>query len=114
MIVGALHPDFILWIEEELDNCPSGTFQQLYGTNDPDLRNLLFLLLKESETGGRYGTLYAESLMAALATRLLYAARLKKLPANTGEFHYHAGCYGVCWNAWKPTQCEFRPCGTSR
>ena len=85
VIVGALHPDFIRGIEEELDNRPSGTFQQLYGTNDPDLRNLLFLLLKESETGGRYGTLYAESLMAALATRLLYAARLKKLPANTGE-----------------------------
>lgn len=85
VIVGALHPDFIRGIEEELDNRPSGTFQQLYGTNDPDLRNLLFLLLKESETGGRYGTLYAESLMAALATRLLYAARLEKLATNAGE-----------------------------
>lgn len=83
VIVGALRPDFIRAIEEELDKRPSGTFQPLYGTDDPDLRNLILLLVKESETGGRCGTLYAESLMTALATRLLYALRLQKLPANT-------------------------------
>jgi hypothetical protein len=38
--------------------------------------------VKESETGGRCGTLYAESLIAALATRLLYAARLEKIPVK--------------------------------
>jgi AraC family transcriptional regulator len=68
VIVGALHPDFIRGIEEELDKRPSGTLHGLYGTDDPDLRNLLLLLVKESETGGRCGTLYAESLIAALAT----------------------------------------------
>jgi AraC family transcriptional regulator len=83
MIVGALHPDFIRGIEEELDRRPSGTFHGLYGTDDPDLRNLLLLLVKESETGGQCGTLYAESLIAALATRLLYAERLAKPPAST-------------------------------
>jgi AraC family transcriptional regulator len=82
VIVGALHPDFIRGIEEELDKRPSGTFQGLYGTDDPDLRNLLLLLVKESGTGGRCGTLYAESLIVALATRLLYAARLEKLPVK--------------------------------
>jgi AraC family transcriptional regulator len=82
VIVGALHSDFIRGIEEELDKRPSGTFRGLYGTDDPDLRNLLLLLVKESETGGRCGTLYAESLIAALATRLLYAARLEKLPVK--------------------------------
>ncbi|HTF70455.1 MAG TPA: hypothetical protein VK638_48045 [Edaphobacter sp.] len=80
--MGALHPAFIRGIEEELDKGPSGTFHGLYGTDDPDLRNLLLLLVKESETGGRCGTLYAESLIAALATRLLYAARLEKLPVK--------------------------------
>jgi AraC family transcriptional regulator len=83
MIIGALHPDFIRGIEGELDNGLSGTLRELYGADDPDLRNLLLLLLKESERGGRCGTLYAESLTAALATRLLYAARSEKLPANT-------------------------------
>jgi AraC family transcriptional regulator len=84
VIVGALHPDFLRGIEEELDRRPSGTLQGLYGTDDPDLRNLLLLLVKESETGGRCGPLYAESLMTALATRLLYALRLETLPpANT-------------------------------
>ena len=82
VIVGALHPAFIRGIEEELDKRPSGTFQGLYGTDDPDLRNLLLLLVKESGTGGRCGTLYAESLIVALATRLLYAARLEKLPVK--------------------------------
>lgn len=82
VIVGALNPQFIRGIEEELDKPPSGAFRGLYGTDHPDLRNLLLLLLRESETGGRYGTLYAESLIVALATRLLYAARLKSLPAS--------------------------------
>jgi AraC family transcriptional regulator len=62
----------------------AGLAKDWYGTDDPDLRNLLLLLAKESETGGQYGTLYAESLMTALATRLLYAARLEKSPAQTG------------------------------
>jgi AraC family transcriptional regulator len=84
VIVGDLDPDFILGIEEELDQRPTGTFRQLYGTDDPDLRNLLVLLLKESETGGQCGTLYAESLITALTMRLLHAARSVRPSANTG------------------------------
>src|SRR5260370_17221818 len=83
VIVGALHPDFILRMEEELDKRPSGGFRPLYGTDAPDLRNLLRLLLKESETGGPCGTLYADSLMTALATRLLYAVRSEKASATS-------------------------------
>ena len=82
VIVGALNPHFLHGIEDELDERPSGTFQGLYGTDDPALRNLLLLLVKESEAGGPSGRLFAESLIVALATRLLYAARLEKLPAN--------------------------------
>src|SRR5215468_5140834 len=84
VVVGALRADFVRGVEEELDKPPSGTFHELYGTDDPELRNLLRLLAKESETGGRSGTLYAESLIVALGTRLLYAARLERLPANAG------------------------------
>jgi AraC family transcriptional regulator len=84
VVVGALRADFVRGIEEELDKPPCGTFHELYGTDDPELRNLLLLLAKESETGGRSGTLYAESLIVALVTRLLYAARLERLPANAG------------------------------
>ena len=50
--------------------------------DDPELRNLLLLLLKESETRGQCGTLYSESLIVALATRMLYAARLEKPPVS--------------------------------
>jgi AraC family transcriptional regulator len=77
VIVGAFHPHFIVGIEEELDRRPGGSLRPLSGTAAPDLRSLLRLLLKESETGGPSGTLYAESLMTALATRLLHAARLQ-------------------------------------
>jgi len=84
VVVGALRADFVRGIEEELDKPPSETFHELYGTDDPELRSLLRLLAKESETGGRSGTLYAESLIVALVTRLLYAARLERLPANAG------------------------------
>jgi AraC family transcriptional regulator len=68
VIVGAFHSHFIVGIEEELDRRPAGSLRQLEGTDAPDLRSLLRLLLKESETGGPCGTLYAESLMTALAT----------------------------------------------
>jgi AraC family transcriptional regulator len=76
VIVGAFNPHFIVGIEEELDGRPAGSLRPLYGTDAPDLRSLLRLLLKESETGGQCGTLYAESLMTALAVRLLHVARL--------------------------------------
>jgi AraC family transcriptional regulator len=84
VVVGTLRADFVRGIEEELDKPPSGSCRGLYGTDDPELRNLLLLLLRESETEGQSGTLYAESLIVALATRLLYAARLERLPANAG------------------------------
>jgi AraC family transcriptional regulator len=83
VIVGALHPDFILEMEEEFDKRPSGGLRPLYGTDAPDLRNLLRLLLKESETGGPCGTLYADSLITALAARLLYAVRSEKASATS-------------------------------
>jgi AraC family transcriptional regulator len=83
VIVGAIHPDFMVGIEVELDTRPSGALRQLYGTDAPDLRNLLRLLLKESETGGHCGTIYVESLIAALATRLLYAARSQNPRASS-------------------------------
>ena len=82
VVVGELRADFVRGIEEELDKPPSGSFRGLYGADDPALRSLLRLLVKESETRGISGTLYAESLIVALATRLLFAARLDTLPAN--------------------------------
>jgi AraC family transcriptional regulator len=82
VIVAGFHADFIVGIEQELEKRPSGAFRPVYGTDDPELRNLLILLLKESETGGLCGALYAESLGTALATRLLHAARVAKLSTN--------------------------------
>jgi hypothetical protein len=98
VIVGALHPDFIVGIEEELDKRPRGRFRPLYGTDVPDLKNLLRLLLKESETGGPYGSLYSDSLVVALATRLLYATRSEKVSATTGISPLRPGRSTVYWN----------------
>jgi len=78
VIVGAFQPDFIVGIQEQLDKCPGEGLPQLYGTEAPDLRNLLRLLLNESETGGLCGTLYADSLTTALASRLLYVTRSQR------------------------------------
>jgi AraC family transcriptional regulator len=82
VIVGALGSEFMRGMEAELERRPCGTPHGLYGADDPDLRNLLLLLFRESETGGLSGTLYAESLIAALAARLLYVTHFEKLPAN--------------------------------
>ena len=82
VIVGALNADFVEALEAEADTRPHGSFQTLRGTDDPDLRNLLLLLLKESETAGRCGGLYVDSLTTALGMRLLFASRLEKQPAD--------------------------------
>ncbi|MBB5337877.1 hypothetical protein HDF13_000210 [Edaphobacter lichenicola] len=63
-------------MEEELDARPSEPLQDLHGTGDPDLRNLLRLLHNESSAGGLYGTLYTDSLTIALATRLAWQGLL--------------------------------------
>src|SRR5262249_2081155 len=80
-IVGALHPRFVSRMEAELDARPDRATHGLYGTEDGILRNLLLLLARESEDRGRNGTLYAESLITALATRLLHAGA-KQVPAQ--------------------------------
>jgi AraC family transcriptional regulator len=83
VIVAALEPQFMTSLEEELEVRPSEPLQDLHGTGDPDLTNLIRLLLNESDAGGPYGTLYADSLTAALATRLMVAARIKKFAVKT-------------------------------
>lgn len=82
VVVGALRPEFLTGLQDELDHSLDGSLQDLYGTDDPDLKNILLLLVKEAEAGGPCGALYAESLTTALATRLLYAARLQDVPAK--------------------------------
>jgi AraC family transcriptional regulator len=83
VIVSSLSTDFIRDMEAELDRRPRGISHGLHGADDPDLRNLLLFLFRESERGGGCGTLYAESLIAALAARLLCVARLEKLQVNS-------------------------------
>ena len=82
VIVGALNADFVEALEAEADTRPHGSFQTLRGTDDPDLRNLLLLLLKELELAGRQGGLYVDSLTTALGMRLLFASRAQKQPAD--------------------------------
>jgi AraC family transcriptional regulator len=86
VVVAALEPDFMIGMEEELDARPSEPLQDLHGTGDPDLRNLIRLLHNESNAGGQYGTLYKDSLMAALATRLMFASRVKKFAVRTAAY----------------------------
>ena len=86
VIVGALGADLVGALEAELDARPRGSFQTLYGTDNSELRNLLVLLLKESEFGGRGGSLYANSLTTALGMRLLFASRSEKQPAISKAF----------------------------
>ena len=83
VIVGAFGADFIDGLEAELDARPRGSFQRLYGIDDPNLRNLLLLLLEESESAGCGGRLYVDSLTTALGLRLLFASRSRKQPADT-------------------------------
>src|SRR5262249_57924948 len=82
VVICAISPRFMREAESELDKRPGGPLQQLYGTNDAVLRDLMFQLAGEAEAGGPFGTVYAESLSTALATRLLFAARSLQAPSH--------------------------------
>jgi len=83
MVVCAITPGFLDEVERELDKRPPGPLHQLYGAEDPTLRNLILLLAKEAEAGGPCGKVYAESLSTALAARLLFAGRSLEQPKST-------------------------------
>jgi AraC family transcriptional regulator len=74
VIVAALAPEFLLNVRNELSSGSHENVAPLYGANDPVIRNLLLLLLQESESSGLSGPLYSDSLTMALATRYLISA----------------------------------------
>jgi AraC family transcriptional regulator len=82
VVVCTVTQQFFDGVEEELDKRPSGAPHELYGTDDPILRDLILLLTREAEAGGLSGRVYAESLSTALATRLLFASRSLKQPKD--------------------------------
>ena len=82
-IVACLGADLFDGIQDELDERPTESLRGLYGADDPEIRSLILLLTRESDAGGPSGTLYVDSLATALATRLIYATRLRKPPMKT-------------------------------
>jgi AraC family transcriptional regulator len=80
VVVCAISQPFMDRVEAELDKQPFGSLHELYGADEPCLRDLMVLLAKESDAGGPNGKVYAESLSTALATRLLFAARSLQQP----------------------------------
>lgn len=81
-VVCALAPGFVSRLEGELDRLPQGSLHDLAGEDDFVLRNIMRLLIKETDDGGPSGKLYGESLAIALATRLLYLGRSAKHPES--------------------------------
>jgi len=82
VLVCTISRRFLDEVEAELDRRPSSPLHQLYGADEPVLRDLMVLLEKEAEAGGPSGKVYAESLSTALATRLLFAARSLRQPRD--------------------------------
>jgi AraC family transcriptional regulator len=83
VVVCAIGQRFLDQVEGELNKRPPGPLHQLYGADEPILRDLMVLLAKEAEAGGPSGKVYAESLSTALATRLLFAARSLQQPRQS-------------------------------
>ena len=80
MIVGAISPSLLTSIEEELDMAPGSALSERLGLSDSALRMLITLLLAESEAGGAFGRLYADSLVYALGTRFVQLGRAIQPP----------------------------------
>jgi AraC family transcriptional regulator len=80
VVACVISPAFLHGVEAEFDRRPTGPIQELYGTDDTALRDLMLLLAREAEAGGVSGRVYAESLSTALATRLLFVSRSVQQP----------------------------------
>jgi AraC family transcriptional regulator len=75
VIVGALSPSLVNGIELELDRRPIEPLHEKLNFQDAGLRMLMSLLITESEAGGPFGRLYADSLAHALANRFVQLGR---------------------------------------
>jgi AraC family transcriptional regulator len=73
--VVAFEPEFIAHIEAELERTSSTPFLEKVVIDDPETSSLVSLLLKECNTRGFHGRLYAESLAHAIAMRFVYLVR---------------------------------------
>lgn len=80
VIVGALNPSFVNEIEQELDRQPIEPLHEKLNFQDAGLRMLMFLLTTESEAGGPFGRLYADSLIHALASKFVQLGRAIRPP----------------------------------
>jgi AraC family transcriptional regulator len=77
LIVGALSPSLVSGIAQEFDRHPSEPLHEKLNFQDAGLRMLLSLLITESEAGGPFGRLYADSLIHAFAARFVQFGRAK-------------------------------------
>ena len=80
VIVGALNPSLISEIEQELDRHPTKPLHEKLNFQDAGLRMLMSRLTTESEAGGPFGQLYADSLIHALAGRFVQLGRAIRAP----------------------------------
>jgi AraC family transcriptional regulator len=80
LIVGALSPSLVNGIAQEFDRHPSEPLHEKLNFQDAGLRMLLSLLITESEAGGPFGRLYADSLIHALAIKFVQLGRAIKAP----------------------------------
>jgi AraC family transcriptional regulator len=78
LIIGAVSPSLLNGIEEALDRRPIGPLKEKLNFQDAGLRMLMSLLITESEAGGPSGRLYADSLVNALATKVVQLGRAIK------------------------------------
>jgi AraC family transcriptional regulator len=85
VIVGAVSPSLVDGIEQELDRYPTQPLHDKLNFQDNGLRLLMSLLITESEAGGPFGRLYGDSLVHALATRLVQLGRTTKLPGRSSK-----------------------------
>jgi AraC family transcriptional regulator len=80
VIVGALSPSLVSGIEQELDQQPREPLREKLNFQDASLRMLMSLLTTESEAGGPFGRLYADSLVHTLGSRLIQLGRANRPP----------------------------------
>ena len=82
VIVGALSPSLVKGIEDEMDRHRGEPLHEKLNFQDASLRMLMSVLITESEAGGPFGQLYADSLVHALASKFIQLGRTTGPPAK--------------------------------
>jgi AraC family transcriptional regulator len=89
VVVCAFHPQFAKEVQEQLELDSAEELREFSTEDDGTLRSLMRILTSDVEANGVHGRLYADSLIYAMMTHILFSVKAKKQDGNVSRLPMH-------------------------